>query len=125
MVTGVRLVMVRRSLRAGKPSPERLKQLNKEFLTCSIAGIIVWLIGGLAGLFGTLPIELAKTTANTGAVLFGLGIPQRAQWYCGKGTEVELKESTEQLRKLAWGVAIFGAALVLGSGILSSYFGWK
>lgn len=112
MVMGVRLMMVRNSLKASRPSNVRLKQLEKEWKFLLPLGFVVFLIGFFSPLL-QVSVELAKSIANTGGVLFGLGIPQFAQWKLGQGTEDELKKSEKQLEIEAWFITIIGFVLVL------------
>jgi Na+-driven multidrug efflux pump len=121
LVTGVRLIMVRNSLKASKPSPERLKSLHKEFLYLLPAGVIVFLIGFFSPHF-QLSVEQAKNIANTGLALFGLGIPQYCQWQYGRGTDKQVKNFVKRFKIWAWVIAIIGAVLVLVPPILERAF---
>ncbi|MCJ7744484.1 MAG: hypothetical protein MUO99_08040 [Dehalococcoidales bacterium] len=114
MVLGVRFVMVRNSLRVSKPSDERLKLLKKEWLYLLPAGFIVFLIGFFSPHF-KVSVEEARNLASTGGVLFVLGIPQFSQWKLGRGTEEKVRKSAEQLKKLAWVIAVIGFILALVS----------
>ena len=117
MVTGVRFIMVRNSLRASKPSKERLKMLKKEWLYLLPGGVIVFLIGFFSP-HCQLSVEEAKIIANTGLALFGLGIPQYCQWKYGRGTDKQVKNFVKQLKKYAWVITIIGLVLVLVSPII-------
>lgn len=118
LVMGVRFMMVRNSLLAGKPSEKRLGQLKKEFMVCFIVGIIVYLIGWFSPRF-PLSIEQAKAIASVGVMLVGLSIPQYLQRLKGRGDEQQVKRSAQQIKKWGWGLAILGAVLVVASPILN------
>jgi len=118
---GVRFMMVRNSLLAGKPSEKRLGQLKKEFMVCFIVGIIVYLIGWFSPRFPRSPLSIdqAKAIASVGVTLVGLSIPQYLQRLNGHGDEQQVKRSAQQIQKWGWCLAILGAVLVVASPILN------
>jgi len=106
----VRFLMVKRSLQAGKPSEPRRKTLYGEFWICSIAGIFIFLVG-ITSPYYLLSVDHAKVIANSGGVLFGLGIPQYIQYYYSKDDQKYIK-SQKHLNNYAWGLFIVGSVLM-------------
>ena len=117
-VMGLRFIMVKNSLKGGKPLDERLKTLKKEFLAFLIAGGAIFLIG-ILGPYLALSVEISKVFANAGGVIFGLGIPQYTQWKYGQGTDAQVKESLKRVKKWTYLTLVLGVALIIISGFIS------
>jgi len=115
----LRFIMVKNSLKAGKPSEERLKTLKQEFCGYSIAGVVIFL-AGISIPCLALPLEHAEIITTAGGVIFGLGIPQYIQWRYGKVCEAQIKESLKQVNKLVYFTLIPGVALIVVSGFISA-----
>ena len=117
MVMATRFVMIKHSLDAGRPSETRRQTLYKEFKLFSIAGLSLFLLG-FFGAFIPADIKVAKTIADTGSIILGLGIPQYIQFSYSKD-DSKYGKYKKDLNTWKWWLFAIGFVFAVSSPIIS------